>query len=265
MKNKVIMLAMLGSCLLFAGLINYNPMQDFTLDTIHIVKNADIKPNTNNLTSAITISLPYISDFNNSKISKKINKEIIKSYLGENYMNCTPKNAADQYAHDFLSQLTGIENSLLKTKDELKHNFFIQNIVKGEIINNRILCIENFYAESNGKLKTKLNYQNIDLKTGKVIALKDIFEKNYEASLKGIIINKIFEALQIQENRVLKDAEIIKLEHALNISNNFKINSSGLSFYYSLPNWVKNCKSEISITLPNNIIGELLKKEYQFI
>lgn len=252
--------------LLVVGFFFRYPTEDLSLETVYVTRNTDSLETCRVLTSSVTVSLPVItkSKGRRTKINK-INRQLIVDYLGQEYAQLSPQEAIDKYTTDQLALLTQEEQLSQQKQDSLRSNYFIRNMVKGELINNRILCIECFYAEGKGELKTCSSYKNIDLESGEVLSLVAIFKQDYERNLKSLIIDRFRSAYQYSRGDDLLTQEILKLELLLDLDNNFRLNEEGILFVCSLPKEVKLAEGNLQIMLSKEAIKPLLKSRFHSI
>lgn len=261
MKRRLTMLLTASVCVFaFLGFKNIKTEDKISIDSIYISKsfthNGVNQLNDSHYT--IQVSLPYISQYVSQNVREQINKNIIKNSLGEQYLHLSPIDAVNAYIQEQ-------SNFLLKKQANCPNHIFIHKIANAKIIEGKIICIENYFAENTEAIAQKTNFQNFDAKTGNLLEIKDIFKPNYEHEFQCIIVNSLKTAYESQYNKPIEAYKLMQLEQNINILQSFKLTEEGLSIYCELPKWFNGYTNSTSITIPYKSISKLLDHKYELV
>lgn len=250
-----------GICILaFYGFKITNTQTLLALDTVYISKSFDSPSKSSEMAVnySVQVSVPFISATVNQGLRDEFNKLIIRTYLGDEYVELPPKEAVESYIKDEIEHL--------KKHDKIStRNVYTKNIANALVVNDRIISFENFVAKNMGTLKQASNYTNFDFKSGRVLQLEDIFIKGYEEKLKQNIIRSLGATYYNKMHQKLSEYKLLSLEQHLVSPDNFRITNEGISFQYDLPDWFEQTIGEVDITIPYKKLSELLNDKYSLI
>lgn len=265
MRNKIVTIAICGLCLIISlGLINKHESNKIILGEIQYTSVAP-KVNFMKLTSRVKVTLPFVKNTKENKMGLEINREIISLLLGEKYANLSPETAARNYCSDQLDLMIKREINQKYSGNRTKYNFTHKNTCNAQILDNRILTLENIKQEYSDTLSSSFRYINYDIRNNKYLTAKDVFSTEEIVNLKKEIIIGICNAYKQSTGNEMSTFNRIKLEQQLVLTDDFQLGDKAILFYYQLPNWLNGMSKEITITLSNHNINSLLNKEFQTI
>ncbi|MDO4159415.1 MAG: RsiV family protein [Prevotellaceae bacterium] len=102
--------------------------------------------------------------------------------------------------------------------------------------------------------------KNINVNTGKIVSLKDIFVPGYEKALCDIIIKKICKKFDAKN---LEDLRSKSVFYGIDVypSQNFIIGEKSITFIYSPDEIAFHAAGEIRVEINNSDIKDILKKQ----
>jgi hypothetical protein len=195
-----------------------------------------------------TCSHAYLNLFqiviDNKEIQRKINGFIINAYCKDNGHDDDPKvhygkaSCIVYQLHSFVSDISMLGSGL-----EIKYEVITDD--------NNILSFQLFQWQNNVGAPGGggSNLYNIDLKTGKLIALDDLFIRGYKDSL-----NSIAEKLWITQNDIKDTSDLGHYE----LNDNFSIELEGLDF--EPIEWNAGL-SQSQVSIPYKYIDKLIKPD----
>ena len=217
---------------------------------------------------SLQINFVYPTDYINREILRLVQQQFISSFFGDEYMNLSPKDAAEHYANNFIKEYKAEEENF---KMELENHEFdtveswytCNKTSNNQIVYNRndllsfVVYKDSYYGGAHGSHQ----YSNrvVDLKTGQQITENEIFVDDYPDDLAKIIVHGIAMA-----NKV----EITELENIgfFNVSEiypnkNFYVDETGITYTYNESDIAAYVVGPVSVKIPYEQIRYLLRKE----
>ncbi len=213
---------------------------------------------------SVNLRVEYPTQYPNNTILKKIQLSVLRSVLGDKAIN-NPADEMEKMAENIIAEHKGkitelINNPQIEDGDCLSNTY---HQTSQDVLFNQdgILTIQTSDSSHYGGSKgiKFLYFNNFDLKTGNDLKYSDLFIEDSEEMLSNIIIQKLMEDNQIEEEQQLEEIGFIDLEEIKPI-NNFKIDANGISFVYNPSEIACLSLGIIEVALPFEEIRFLLKE-----
>jgi hypothetical protein len=215
----------------------------------------------------VDIQFLYPVKFGKSEILKKVQQQILTYAFDSTYANYTGKQAVDSFAaRTFDDYNFFIEDAFKRGGNEnnplVLHNEKWQMNTIILYNDNAILSYElDRYSEAGGAHGSEsTQFMVFDLKTGKKLTERDIFEEGFEPKLadllkKQIMFDNGFETMdQMLNNGYFMAENIVP-------NGNFSISEEGITYTYNPIEIGANSLGETEVTIPFAKIKNVLKKE----
>lgn len=203
------------------------------------------------------------------KNAENINDSVIRSgILCPDYFSITtkkisPSEAVDSFVNRYLSDYKNDYGELYKADKAHTSSYNCEYIVKTYVkqdAENYYTYIANVYsygggAHGNSVVITK----NIDVKSGKIVALKDIFVPGYEPELNELIVNNLCKMYKVNNIKELNEKTIF-MGIDVYPSDNFIIGDKDITFIYAPDEIACHAAGEIRVKIDNSELENLLKR-----
>jgi len=100
--------------------------------------------------------------------------------------------------------------------------------------------------------------RNIDVTSGKVLQLQDVFVPGYEPTLKELLLKKVGERFNADGLDELNKKDIFSDGHVY-VPDNFAIDDDSFTFIYCEDEIAPHAVGEISVTLSRSELSRILK------
>ena len=183
---------------------------DMKFDSISVDKTYHLLENPENPNCNLQINFTFPVKYDNKDILKKIQKQFVSSYFGDNYDALSPEEATAKYTQDYLDSYKELEEEY---KDEVAKS---DETPVGAWFGYYEMSSNDIAYNQNGILSYTVNFDNytggahgahsfsnnvIDLKTGDLIKEEDIFIDNYQDDLAQILVDRIAKQNNIYNNK----------------------------------------------------------------
>ena len=217
---------------------------------------------------SLQIQFVYPKDYTNKDILKLVQQQFISGFLGDEYVSFAPKEAAEQYALNFIAKYKEEEDNFKMELENHGHETMESWYSYNETSNNQIVYNRNdvlsfvvykdcYYGGAHGSHQ----YINrvVDLKTGQQIMENDIFVDDYPDDLANIIVNGIASANQVE----VTELENIGFFNVKEIypNKNFYVDETGITYTFNEYEIAAYVVGPVSITIPYDKIRYLLRQE----
>ena len=217
---------------------------------------------------SLQIKFVYPTDYTNVEILRLLQQQFISGFLGDEYLNLAPKEAAEQYAQDFIEAYKAEEEIFRIEVENHGHDTMESWYTYNETSNNYIVYNRNdivsfvaykdcYYGGAHGSHQ----YTNrvVDLKTGQQITESDIFVEDYPDDLAIILVNRIALANQVE----VTELENIGFFDVNEIypNRNFYVDETGITYTFNEYEIAAYVVGPVSVTIPYDKIRHLLRKE----
>lgn len=208
------------------------------------------------------------TQFTDTTVLKSIRATIISNLFGQEYISLPNDSLVPFFAKELLTDYRENNQPLINELDSTSHySFNNEHTVSGfSLLSDKAIYVYGIerYVYMGGAhgLETR-NFYNFDLKTGKVISEKDLFNANYESELAKLIKARIVEESKENEE---KDAEpITDLEEtdfwtdSIKSNGNFYITDESINYVFNPYEIAPYYMGQTEVTLPFARLKSLLK------
>ena len=210
--------------------------------------------------ASITFQYPVITNLNETvrnKINKHLKNHFLKVYnLGDEKINYK---SFDEIFEDFFTNFKKINAELKGFQQRWDDSFTYDILYNSDSILS--LRTTEFRFEGGAHPNTFFNRMNFDLKTGKLISVKDIFKPNYKSKLNKLGEIKIRKFYHLSPNTDLNKAGFFLKDDKFEMNNNFSIIKAGLIFQFNQYEIANYAMGAPSISFPYSEIKNILKKK----
>ncbi|MDR1882533.1 MAG: DUF3298 and DUF4163 domain-containing protein [Prevotella sp.] len=183
----------------------------------------------------------------------------------EKYEGLKPQDAVDKYVEDYIEKYKNDAKEQFPDWEEsgdTEDYFSYYKTLDTKVVfdMNGILSYQISSMDYKGGANSSTAYRNIviDLKTGAILNEQDIFLPEYRKPLNAVLTRKI-----VEQNKVQKPEDLLELGfwgiEDLTSNENFSVDNKGLTYIFNPGEYSAPSLGEISIFLPYDEIGELLK------
>lgn len=233
-----------------------NSIPDF--DKIEIDKKIFASNDSTKPYMQLALSFTYPSAFQNDTLLLSLQKIFIKSFVGEEFINKSPKGAFEAYEKEFTDEALILAQDM---GDDLGlYGECFQN-VKTEVVDtiNSVIVLRTEISSYMGGAHGShtLMYSNVDLNKVSVLIEKDIFSDYSEDRLSALIKEGLEAEYGDKVHDVLFDLEAVRP------NGNFYFEEDGLVYIYNEYEIAPYSSGMIFVTIPYEKINSLLVDEYK--
>ncbi|MBR1687657.1 MAG: DUF3298 domain-containing protein [Prevotella sp.] len=201
---------------------------------------------------------------NKSEQAKAINRHIVKKIFdfdGDIAINAAVDSFANRYVGDYLRTLRPLYRE--ERGDEKRHPWYeYRYSVTTEVQDGRegvavyLITLDCFEGGAHGI--NQLLTLNFDVKTGKLLTLRDVFVKGYETPLNELLLEALEKHVGVtdlkglRENDYLYSMDIFASEH-------FILGEDGITFVYNPYEIAPYAKGKTELTLSYDALKDLLQ------
>lgn len=242
---------------------------DIQFDSVRVDRSYHLLDNPDNPNCSLQLDFTYPARFSNEEILKKVQKNFVLSYFGENYENLSPEKAVAQYTEDYLNNYKELETDFkaeLTRKDDqpVEAWFSYFEMSSNEIVYNQndILSYTVKFENYTGGAHGSHTYSNhvINLKTGNAITEEDIFVENFQDSLAQILVDHIARQNKVENPKDLENIGFFSVEEIFP-NGNFRLDENGITYTFNEYEIAAYVIRETNVFVPYADIRYLLKKE----
>lgn len=242
---------------------------DIKFDSIHVEKTYHLLDKPENPNCNLQLSFIFPEKYADKEILKKIQKQFVLSYFGENYENMSPEEAATQYTEDYLKAYKELEDDfkteLAKSDESPVGAWFSYYEMSSDDIaynKNDLLCYTVNFENYTGGAHGAHSFTNrvLNLKTGEPVTETDIFIENYQDELAQIIIDHITKQNNVENSKELENIGFFSVDEIFP-NGNFLVDDNGITYTYNEYEIAAYVVGATNVHLPFSEIGHLLKKD----
>lgn len=236
-----------------------------TFDSVKVDSTVSLGEDTAGPRCHVSLCITYAK----GKNAEYINDSIIRSgILSPDYFSITSQKisiqqAADSFLTRYLSDYKRDYGELYRADKAHSTSYNCEYIVKTRVEQESekyLIYIADIYNYGGGAHGTSVVItKNIDVKTGKIVTLKDIFVPGYERKLNELIVKGLCEKFEAKDLNELNEKAVF-LEMDVYAPDNFIIGKKNITFIYSPDEIAYHAAGEIRVTIDNSDIEDLLKK-----
>jgi len=214
----------------------------------------------------INLSIVYAK----GKNAENINDSIIRSgILSPDYLSLSSEKisipqAVDSFVSRYMAEYKKVYTELYKA-DKGHGSFYVcEYDVRTQVTqeNDKYYTYQaNIYNYGGGAHGNSIVVvKNIDVETGKIITLKDLFVPGFEHELNGLIVKNLCEKFDAKDLKELNDKAVF-MGIDVYPSENFIVGKKSITFIYSPDEIAFHAAGEIRVEINNSDIENLLKKQ----
>lgn len=214
----------------------------------------------------ISLCLTYAK----GKNAENINDSVIRSdILCPDYFSITSQKisipeAADSFVNRYLNDYKNDYGDLYKADKTHANSYNCEYIVKTYVkqdAEDYYTYIANIYSYGGGAHGNSIVItKNIDVQSGRIVSLKDIFVPGYESELNELIVNNLCKMYKVKNLKELNEKTIF-MGIDVYPSDNFIIEDKDITFIYAPDEIAYHAAGEIRVKISNSELEELLKKK----
>ncbi len=269
-----ILLAVLSSAILHSCKYNLSNDKDnnITFDTVRISDNYQIDNDSTMPSCNLKLTFIYpVSYEDNPSMLDSLQDIFISNFLDPSYatLKSTPLKALEKYKDTYIKNYLHDIDVFYRNKNRESHDdgekylSFYETVVNSILYNkNDILSFQISQTNYKGGTSSYLLLKNysIDLKTGKVIFEKDIFNTDYEKAL-----SEVFKEHLLRDNNVKTIADLEDIGYfgidEINPNENLLIDDKGITYIFNKGEYSTYKLDPITIVIPYDEVEYLLKKD----
>lgn len=213
----------------------------------------------------VSLCLTYFKGKNAGRINDSIIRSGILSpdYFSITPQKITPQEAADSFVTRYVTEYERDYGELYKADKMHGASYNCEYILKTHVIQENdkyYTYIANIYNYGGGAHGSSIVVaRNIDIKTGKIVSLKDMFVPGYEHELNELIVKALCEKYEVADLKALNDKTIF-LGIDVYAPDNFIIEDDGITFIYSSDEIASHAEGEIRAEVGNKDLERILRK-----
>lgn len=203
------------------------------------------------------------------KNADRINDTIIRSgilspdYFSITSQKITPQEAADSFVTRYVTEYKRDYGELYKADKSHGASYNCEYILKTHVMHGDdkyYTYIANIYNYGGGAHGSSIVVaRNIDITTGKIVSLKDIFVPGFEQELNELIVKALCKTYNVSDLKGLNDKTIF-LGIDVYAPDNFIIKDDGITFIYSPDEIASHAEGEIRVEVENHDLERLFRK-----
>lgn len=242
---------------------------DITFDSISVDKTYHLLDNPENPNCNLQLNFIYPTKYDNKDILKKIQKQFVLSYYGDNYESLSPEEATAKYTEDYLNsykELTSeFEVEVTKSDDSPVGAWFSYYEMSSNDIaynKNDILSYTVNFDNYTGGAHGAHSFTNhvIDMKTGDLITEEDIFIDGYQEDLAQILVDRIAKQNSVENPKELENIGFFSIDEIFP-NGNFLIDDYGITYTFNEYEIAAYVVGASNVHLPYVEIQYLLKRD----
>lgn len=242
---------------------------DIQFDSIVVDKTYHFFNNPENPNCNLQICFTYPSKFPDKGVLKKLQKNFVLSYFGEEYADLSPAEATARYTDNYLKEYKELEKDF---QEELKNAgdspvgswYSYYEMSNDDIVYNEndILSYTVNFENYTGGAHGAHAYANqvLNLKTGKPVLEEEIFVDNYQDNLARILIDQITQDCEVENPKELENVGFFSVDEIFP-NGNFLVDGEGITYTFNEYEIAAYVIGPVKVTLPYEEIRYLLKKD----
>lgn len=242
-----------------------NSKDSITFDSIKVDSTLSLSEDTAGPKCHVSLCLTYAK----GKNADFINDSIIRSgILSPDYFSITsqklsPEEAADSFVARYLTEYERDYGEMYRADKSHGAAYNCEYIVKTNVLDDSekyYTYIANVYSYGGGAHGSSVIVaRNIDIRTGKIVSLKDIFVPGYEQELNDLIIKALCKKYNAADINALRNRTIF-MGIDVYAPDNFIIGDNDITFIYSPDEIASHAEGEIRATIKNSELEKLFRK-----
>ncbi len=263
----VVAVGLLSACGSDAKKVKEN---DIRFDTMALKESYHIKNIETNPGCSLQINFVFPVEYQNQQVLKAVQQQFVRAFLGDDYMQSSPREAVNQYAENYLNDFkkreTDFESDVEEHGSEPNDEWYSSYEILSDSIyynqNDLLSMVVLKEYDTGGAAHNAHHYTNrvIDLRTGERVMEAAVFIEDYQDDLAKIIVDAI--ALYNNVDKV-SDLENIGFFNINEIypNKNFYVDEVGITYTFNEYEIAAYVVGATSVRIPYEKIRHLLRKE----
>ncbi len=263
----VVAVGLLSACGSDAKKVKEN---DIRFDTMALKESYHIKHRETNPGCSLQINFVFPVEYQNQQVLKAVQQQFVRAFLGDDYMQSSPREAVNQYAENYLNDFkkreTDFESDVEEHGSEPNDEWYSSYEILSDSIyynqNDLLSMVVLKEYDTGGAAHNAHHYTNrvIDLRTGERVMEAAVFIEDYQDDLAKIIVDAI--ALYNNVDKV-SDLENIGFFNINEIypNKNFYVDEVGITYTFNEYEIAAYVVGATSVRIPYEKIRHLLRKE----
>lgn len=242
---------------------------DIRFDTMTLKESYHMKNIETNPGCSLQINFLYPAEYQNQQVLKAAQQQFIRAFLGDDYMQCSPREAVSLYAvnylNDFKKRETDFESDVEEHGSEPNDEWYSSYEILSDSIyynQNDLLSMVVSKEYDTGGAHNAHHYTNrvIDLRTGERVTEAAVFIEDYQDDLAKIIVDVIALYNNVDKASDLENIGFFNINE-IYPNKNFYVDEVGITYTFNEYEIAAYVVGATSVRIPYEKIRHLLRKE----
>lgn len=242
---------------------------DIRFDTMTLKESYHMKNIETNPGCSLQINFLYPVEYQNQQVLKAAQQQFIRAFLGDDYMQCSPREAVSLYAvnylNDFKKRETDFESDVEEHGSEPNDEWYSSYEILSDSIyynQNDLLSMVVSKEYDTGGAHNAHHYTNrvIDLRTGERVTEAAVFIEDYQDDLAKIIVDAIALYNNVDKVSELENIGFFNINE-IYPNKNFYVDEIGITYTFNEYEIAAYVVGATSVRIPYEKIRHLLRKE----
>ncbi|MGP1462387.1 RsiV family protein [Tannerella sp.] len=242
---------------------------DIRFDTMTLKESYHMKNIETNPGCSLQINFLYPAEYQNQQVLKAAQQQFIRAFLGDDYMQCSPREAVSLYAvnylNDFKKRETDFESDVEEHGSEPNDEWYSSYEILSDSIyynQNDLLSMVVSKEYDTGGAHNAHHYTNrvIDLRTGERVTEAAVFIEDYQDDLAKIIVDAIALYNNVDKVSELENIGFFNINE-IYPNKNFYVDEIGITYTFNEYEIAAYVVGATSVRIPYEKIRHLLRKE----
>lgn len=242
---------------------------DIRFDTMALKESYHIKNIETNPGCSLQINFVFPVEYQNQQVLKAVQQQFVGAFLGDDYMQSSPREAVNQYAENYLNDFkkreTDFESDVEEHGSEPNDEWYSSYEILSDSIyynQNDLLSMVVSKEYDTGGAHNAHHYTNrvIDLKTGERVTEAAVFIEDYQDDLAKIIVDAIALYNNVDKASDLENISFFNVNE-IYPNKNFYVDEVGITYTFNEYEIAAYVVGATSVRIPYEKIRHLLRKE----
>ena len=242
---------------------------DIRFDTMTLKESYHMKNIETNPGCSLQINFLYPAEYQNQQVLKAAQQQFIRAFLGDDYMQCSPREAVSLYAvnylNDFKKRETDFESDVEEHGSEPNDEWYSSYEILSDSIyynQNDLLSMVVSKEYDTGGAHNAHHYTNrvIDLRTGERVTEAAVFIEDYQDDLAKIIVDAIALYNNVDKVSELENIGFFNINE-IYPNKNFYVDEIRITYTFNEYEIAAYVVGATSVRIPYEKIRHLLRKE----
>lgn len=242
---------------------------DIRFDTMAVKESYHMKNMETNPGCSLQINFLFPVEYQNQDVLKAVQQQFIKAFMGDDYMQFSPREAVTQYVENYLNDFkkreTDFESDMEEHGSEPQDEWYSSYEILSDSIcynQNDLLSWVVSKKYDTGGAHDAHSYANrvIDLKTGERVTEAAVFIEDYQDDLAKIIVDAIALYNNVDKASDLENIGFFNINE-IYPNKNFYVDEVGITYTFNEYEIAAYVVGATSVRIPYEKIRHLLRKE----